>query len=921
MKSIFLLCEYDVPTSTVFKLYQNNITIDLLNQNSEIIFSVVGKNSAKSEQILKTLAQINENDKQNSIYDLMAFGLSKGIADDLYKNNITIDNINESLKEKYSNSTYNKIITAYKNFAIKSGLNYQLDVNKLYFIIHKNFENKCFKIYDLQKIIESENYSTDNLIDFLNELVDSGKVIRYYDEYFIQYSVDILQKYGLSKNIVDYLKELNIEIEDIDDSLKEKHHISDSKFNKIMISYNEMISSGNIYIKINENKLYAYIKNNYANAEFDKNDLIDKMKKEHYMIDCINEILDEMVINRKIKQVNNKFVLRYPKLIDELNKIPQKNNRFDIVAKKLDGQTLEQIGQFYGLTRERIRQIYSREIDKLPVVEEDELAEYIKKYNFTVDVFTDLFKVEKYVFYYLKDKYKVGDTDMSELLDNPDLSDEQLEIIRKKYNIINYNDEDIIANKNSILVAYLKKEDRQVEYSELIENYNKIVQEFDLQLETLTEEDARNVDSILGRSDYVLNTFGRYYRYFDTNDVEEELKAELKDLLNIEPGIYSSELFFKDNSLLMKKIDIRDEYELHNLMRKLFSENDENIVFSRMPDIYINCNDKNGFFESQIQELSPISIDDFADYIYQNYGHKTNSFKAYIVSNFSKYINLNMLISNCPQFTDEQSNIIKGYLTEDIYSINTMKELLTKLFDVNDFKLLNNLNLSKIGYRLRGNYIMKSNISNLEAYLKQQILNEDYFVIKSEFKKIGSTFSSYLYKFIYDKILFKIDEDKYITISKLNKMGISENDIDDFIEEINKILPREKYFNLFTLNTDFKNKILEFDFPECFYETLIMTIPDVKSFTLKNNTIFIITEGVATREKFINSFIDKDKKYVQEIKNEIQINYGIELQEYYIRQFINRKKFYLNVGTDCIYRSKKIFENEINQWDILQYID
>lgn len=29
------------------------------------------------------------------------------------------------------------------------------------------------------------------------------------------------------------------------------------------------------------------------------------------------------------------------------------------------------------------------------------------------------------------------------------------------------------------------------------------------------------------------------------------------------------------------------------------------------------------------------------------------------------------------------------------------------LFDVNDFKLINNLNMSKLGYKLRGNYIRK----------------------------------------------------------------------------------------------------------------------------------------------------------------------------------------------------------------------
>ena len=75
--------------------------------------------------------------------------------------------------------------------------------------------------------------------------------------------------------------------------------------------------------------------------------------------------------------------------------------------------------------------------------------------------------------------------------------------------------------------------------------------------------------------------------------------------------------------------------------------------------------------------------------------------------------------------------------------------MMTELFNVNDFKLLNNLNFSKLGYKIRGNYIMKSEITNLEAYLRNIILTTDYYEVNHEMKQIGSTFTSYIYKFIY----------------------------------------------------------------------------------------------------------------------------------------------------------------------------
>ena len=123
------------------------------------------------------------------------------------------------------------------------------------------------------------------------------------------------------------------------------------------------------------------------------------------------------------------------------------------------------------------------------------------------------------------------------------------------------------------------------------------------------------------------------------------------------------------------------------------------------------------------------------------------------------------------------------------------------------------------------------------------------------------------------------------------------------------------------LNTDFESKLFNYDFPDCFFENIIMIINDVKMFRLKNNILFIKTTETATREKFINSFIIKDKTYISEIKKKIKCKYDIDLQESYIKEFINKNKYYLQSNTNCVYLNKEKYEEEINQWDILQYID
>lgn len=925
MKSIFLLCEYGIPLNTVVYLDSKEITIEDIYSDKKCLDKYLGEYSYKKAQILKRINSVMNSEKEYSIYELIKYGLSKAIIDKLYSKKIGIEDINEQTKEycNIGDSTYTKITAALKSFIEDKQINLGLNSQKILRIINNTFEHKVFYLDELIPEVEKAGYESNNVEEIMTELVKYKKVIIEENGYKLPYSVYELEKYGLSRVLIDnILIARNISFEDIDDTMREKFHVTPAKCDRILEAYKQMVIDLDIKKDLNKDIVFTIIKKNIKSKVVSKEEIKEILEEKRYKLDNFELIFAELLKENKVIFENDGYRAAYPKLIEELEKLKKDEKKYDMVIKKLSGYTLEQIGTEYNVTRERIRQIISKEMRKLHHVEEEEkYSEYFENYDFKEELFCKLFNEDKQTYYYLREKYKKGETKPSELLDDNTLTSEQIEILRKEYNVIRYNDENIVADTIPIIMSYLKQEDKRVEYEDVMNNYNKVIKDYNLNLEPLKESDFRNIDSRLTRTNFILDTIGKSYRYYNCNDIEDEDIQELKKMFEIEPGVYSSELFYNNNPLLMKKLDIRDEYELHNLCKKVLGKFDESINYSRMPDIFIRCDNKLQFVEEQIQELAPINIDEFVKYIYKNYGHKMSSFKAYIVSNFSHYINIDTLICEGQLFNDEQYKIMKEQLTEDIYSIATIKRMLTDFFDVDDFKLLNSLNLSKLGYRLRGNYIMKNNIVSLDNYLRDIVIKSDYYEISPEMRKIGSTFSNYLYKFIYDKILFKISDEKYITIKKLNEMGITIEDIDDFIEKIEKTIPENEYFNLYTLNTDFSSKILDNKFPDCFYENLIMIIPDVKSFRMKNNTLFIKTNNSATREKFINSFIKTSKKYIKDISNEIRNTYNIEVEDYYIRQFINRKKFYLDSSTDCVYESREKYEEEINQWNILKYID
>mgnify|MGYP002559295388 CR=1 FL=1 len=921
MKSIYFLCEYGISVSTVINLDDSNISLNDILLNNNKIDNILKKGSKKRQQIIVAAKNVVMDQKTNSLYELIKFDVSVGTINKLFSLKINILDINkENLqKHKITGAMCNRIICSQRKWAKSVGYKIQISKSDLENVIKNELGHKRFSAELLKKIIEKKGYDCSELNEMLKEI----KLIKEENEYYYPFEIYDLINYGLSNTNLKFLIKNNIGLEDINMDMKKKYNIPQYKFEQIIQAYNIFLKNNSYTSPLNKEKLNRILIKEFKFNNYVIDDVYKILQNEDK--NNINKCIYELLQNGKILKIGNEYLNVFQKLDAKIKEIEDKNGHRDIVIKKLSGMTLEHIGHEYGITKERVRQIFSKEFSKIKDISEDKYASIFQKYNFDRELFCNCFKEPELTYNYLKEKYKRGEMEAYEILKNNEIIPEQLDVIRKKYNLIIYNDENIVATKQSILIAILKGNGNQLSFDQIRKIYNEVVNANNLSLDKITIDDYRNIDAILNRSSLVLNTLGSSYRYYDYNEIDEYDYKELKTLFNIEPGVYSSELFFKDNPILMKKIDIRDEYELHNLFRKILNNFDDRIIFGRMPDIYIECDSKLSFINEKIHELSPITLDEFVEYIYQNYGHKINTMKSYILTNFNSYIsvidNINYLNTEYPLFTNEQYEFMKKYLKEDIYSNVTIKELMTREFGVNDFELLNNQNFNKLGYKVRGNYIIKNSICNLENYFREKVLNQDYYIVPNEVKRIGSTYTNYLYKLIYDKALFKIDEDKYITISKLNKIGISRSDIDDFVNKIEKLIPENEYFNLYTLNLNFKSKLFDYDFPNCFYENIIMIIDNVKITKVKNNILFIKGINSTSKEKFINSFVTKNKIYISEIKKNINEKYNIDLTESYIKDYINVNKYYLHSGTNCIYLSKNEYENEINQWDILKYID
>ncbi|WP_330380505.1 hypothetical protein, partial [Anaerostipes hadrus] len=104
---------------------------------------------------------------------------------------------------------------------------------------------------------------------------------------------------------------------------------------------------------------------------------------------------------------------------------------------------------------------------------------------------------------------------------------------------------------------------------------------------------ARTYENILNHCDYVLWNQWKRFRYYNIPELDFEELFSTLDLDQFEDIEFSTLKLFRDYPDLMQQYDIHDEYELHNLLKKIWPSENGSIKFKKMPTIEIGTADPN----------------------------------------------------------------------------------------------------------------------------------------------------------------------------------------------------------------------------------------------------------------------------------------------------------------------------------------
>ena len=636
------------------------------------------------------------------------------------------------------------------------------------------------------------------------------------------------------------------------------------------------------------------------------------------------------------------FLINYVEIIinainDEIKNL--KDNTKNIIIKRyglLDGnkKTLEEIGQEYGLTRERIRQIENKNLLKINHNINNilkQINEYINQifgqsYNYVSfkveNKFLNYENIIKELLGYAKASFyidfnigliiKEGVT-LEDLLDDDSVvTDLKVKIEKYVYkDFIKINNHRIKNTKNDILIYFLKTHCRKgVKFKDFQDLYMNFLISNGLN----DRDDLLYIDSTLYNKlsgmECLLLSPGKIIRYYDIELAKELVKKlDLSEYKNIE---ISSRKLYLENLELMQEYEIENEYELHNLLKKHL--HNDYIDFSRMPMINFGIPNREKQMEDLLYQLSPIKSRDFALAYEDKYGIDTKNFIANYAKSINKYLINGYYVIHTENLNSEHLAALKNELTEDFYWKEDLENIYISLFKDGNLKNLNAQNIKLLNYTMTSNCIYSDRFNSLADCIEHILLKSNIFNlnINNKFRTLH-TFYLVFAKLRNNLDIIEFDLDKYISFKKLESVGLNKNDLYEYQNKVINYIG-DKYFTVISLKNDGLkyDKLDKLGFDEYFYSSILINNPSIQYRKIQNTYLMKKGEEQFELSDFLIYIMGKLRKIdIYDLCDYIKTQYGLDINRYKIVAITKECSLYYNQITEKVYIDYDEFYNEI----------
>ncbi|ASF41311.1 hypothetical protein CEH05_19930 [Halobacillus halophilus] len=580
-----------------------------------------------------------------------------------------------------------------------------------------------------------------------------------------------------------------------------------------------------------------------------------------------------------------------------------------ILIRRMNGETLKEIGVSLGVSRERIRQREAKLLNRLPQLEElIYYKEIFETYNWDENLFSAVYGEALEVYQLLNVRLKRGVKSAIEALRELPLTEEQQRIILEHFNCyINFEKQVVSYNNKVAFFEHLMYHFGQTAVSneEFIEVANDYIAEHQLSPSLFYTE--RSGLGIPDRSQKILRTKSNSFRFYDTTIIEPEVINHLKDLLDLDPGVYHMSKLFKENEALMFELNVNSEYELHNLYKKCIEV--EGVTFTKMPEFCVKTK-KDEFLKSLFYELAPISIEKFLVYVENTYGLRKDSLYSLLYSEaYLPFIHNNEIKVKYTKVSEEEYAMVAPLLKDDIYTVQEFIALgAVKISNFKE-KFINNQALMKLNYSLKGIFVLHRKYLSVDQYFTELILKDDIFKnIRTRHFKTNH-FLTALYNLEKNLEIVKVAPDVYLTNEKLENVGVTKEELVAYRDAAFEFANTPYFTYYYLKNEGFEHELEDYGFEEIFYERLIWTHPELRALYTKKCTIFSKGRHDFTLKDVLEWLFNQnvDSLDFDLLQIRLQKKFGIYIKREKLLYTLQNSELYYSKEMNKIYRNKKIF--------------
>lgn len=797
-----------------------------------------------------------------SIYFLRNFGIGAKLAQTLSEDGIELVdlfvNFNEELNERCSKRKLAKLQDSLLNAleSIKNHQNIFDDMCMLESIGCNIGNNRIYKqtksINDLESMLDVRDWGKDGL------LASSKKVrpqIKAYKEF--------LQSSKIQPEVVRWQTFMYF----LNNTYLTKDNIEGTGFSIDMVE--ELFSKGLLVQSEDETQFILAFEN----------------------IKFIEELKSLYNLDRNHYEINKAVIKPEEEIEISLDEFLSTKFKYkDYLLKRLDGQTLQEIGDSNGISRERVRQILNRIVSNLPNIKEiNEFKDLFTGYDISKEAFRYFFCKDSRIYELLSLILKRGKQDITELIVDGDYDNNQVQTFLNKSKRLLIDGEvqaltrenliiDVLY-KNRNLQKYFKVDDLHYLFTEEMKDYPQ-----------LQFKNARSLGNQLQRYNNVIFSLKKGYRYH-LDLLFDKYQEDLESLfLGLPEGSYHMDYVFEKNPELMKQLDIIDGSELHYFCKKnkLFPKV---IKLGRNPEFVRGEKSKREYLASELSRFDRHSIDELIEYLNLNFGLNKASITSYLFSEFGDVIS-NRTIHLKTDKNSEEVDRIRQLLTKDIYEFN---EFINIVKNIAGFSVEKPDLILELGFVHKGEIIFKREYKTAMEAISSHILSQRIFRLNNQSFLGTRDYYNTIYKLEKEISILKIAEDAYINVTSLVNRGFDRQKFRKFVSKVEKYVGKEEYFSIVSLlNDGFDDILIQDGFELISLDRLINTSDIIKSVSHGFPNIYCKSEIKKNLNDFLSDMLlEYGSVNIDDFTYDLNLKYGLNLDEYDVKyRIIENGAFY-----------------------------